>query len=94
MSHGYVSMFPCLHVSGIRQMENGTNGRQLLPFVCFKRKTETENFCLFAAKDINIKCKCEVHEKVHVLVHVHIHEHEHEHEYEHVHDHDHKHNHG
>ncbi len=30
--------------------ENRTNGKQQLPFVCCKRKTETANFPLFAAK--------------------------------------------
>jgi hypothetical protein len=30
-------------------MENGTNGKQQLPFVCCKEKTESANLRLFAA---------------------------------------------
>jgi hypothetical protein len=45
----HVSMFPCLHVSGIPQKEKSTNGKQKLPFVFCKQKTETTNFRLFAA---------------------------------------------
>jgi hypothetical protein len=36
--HLYVSMSPCLHISGIPQTEKGTNRKQQLPFVCYKRK--------------------------------------------------------
>ncbi len=53
-------MFPCprpcfyVHVyvlvlETLLQTENGTDGKRQLPFVCCKRKTETANFCLFAA---------------------------------------------
>jgi hypothetical protein len=44
-----MSPSPCLHVSKIPQIENGTNGKQQLPFICCKRKTATANFRLFAA---------------------------------------------
>jgi hypothetical protein len=30
-------------------MENGINGKQQLPFICCKWKTETANFPLFSA---------------------------------------------
>jgi hypothetical protein len=52
MSHVYVSMFPCLHlrVSMSPCVRNSANGKRQLLLVCCKRKTETENFCLFAAK--------------------------------------------
>jgi hypothetical protein len=36
-------MSQCLHVSGIPQRENGTNGEQQLPFVSCKWKTELAN---------------------------------------------------
>jgi hypothetical protein len=47
----HVSMVPCpcLNVSGILQTENGTNGKQQLPFVFCKRKAGISNFSLFAA---------------------------------------------
>jgi hypothetical protein len=40
---------PCLHVSGILQMENGTNAKRQLPYVCCEQKMEIANFRLFAA---------------------------------------------
>jgi hypothetical protein len=56
MSMSPISMFqylhlmsPYRHVTGIPPTENGTNGKLQFPFVCYIRKTETANFCLFAA---------------------------------------------
>ncbi len=40
---------PCLHISGIPQKENGTNGEQEISFVFCKWKTGTANFHVFAA---------------------------------------------
>jgi hypothetical protein len=47
----HVSMFPYLYVSGIQQTKKGTDGKQLLSFVCCKWKTETANIRLFAANE-------------------------------------------
>ncbi len=47
--HVSMSPSPCLHVSGILQTENGSNGKRHLPFVFCKRKTEMANLRLFAA---------------------------------------------
>ncbi len=44
-----MSSCPCLHVSGIPQTKNGSNGKQPLPFVFCKWKTEIANFRIFAA---------------------------------------------
>jgi hypothetical protein len=45
----------CLHVSGIPETKNGTNGKQQLLFVCCKWKTEVTNFRLFAANTFLLK---------------------------------------
>jgi hypothetical protein len=47
--HVSIHPSPCLQVSGIRQTENRTNGKQQLPFICCKRKTATANFRLSVA---------------------------------------------
>jgi hypothetical protein len=38
-----------LHVYVHLQVENGTNGKRQIPFICCKQKTETANFRLLAA---------------------------------------------
>ncbi len=49
--HVSISMSPCLHVhiSLFPQTKNRTNGKWQLPFAFCKRKTEIDNFRLFAA---------------------------------------------
>ncbi len=46
--HFHVHVY--FHVT-LLQTEIETNGKQQLPFVCCKRKTEMANFCLFAANE-------------------------------------------
>jgi hypothetical protein len=44
--HAFISMSPCIYVSMFPEFQNR---KMQLPFVSCKRKTETENFRLFAA---------------------------------------------
>jgi hypothetical protein len=44
-----MSPCPCIHVSGILQTENGTDGKWQLLFLCCKPYIETANVRLFAA---------------------------------------------